>query len=204
MNWLAHVFLSEQNIDFQIGNYLADSLKGRAWKEASVHLKNGLETHKNIDSFTDSHPIVLKSKGRLREKGLLKSIVIDITYDYFLTKNWDTFCLIPFEEFTQDFYNQANKRLDFLPENAKESVNRLIKYNILNKYQSVEHLKKAFEKFDKRLSDKLASRDTVSSYIQAVEKNIENLEKDFMIFFPELCELIKKSIYNKKLKHWRI
>ena len=27
MNWLAHVFLLEQRIDFQIGNFLADPLK---------------------------------------------------------------------------------------------------------------------------------------------------------------------------------
>ncbi|WP_072682650.1 ACP phosphodiesterase [Arcobacter sp. LA11] len=204
MNWLAHIFLSEQNIDFQIGNYLADPLKGRVWEDATIHLKNGVATHKSIDSFTDSHLIVSKSKARLREKGLLKSIIIDITYDYFLTKNWNTFSNISFEKFTHDFYTQANQRLDFLPDNAKESVNRLIKFNILNKYQTIEHLEKAFERFDKRLSKKLASRDTASSYFEAVEKNIIELEKDFMIFFPELCKHVRKNIDNDKIKHWRI
>ena len=29
MNWLAHIFLSENKIDFQLGNFLADQLKGR-------------------------------------------------------------------------------------------------------------------------------------------------------------------------------
>jgi len=204
MNWLAHIFLSEQNIDFQIGNYLADPLKGRSWEDATIHLKNGIGTHKSIDSFTDSHLVVSKSKSRLREKGLLKSIIIDITYDYFLTKNWDTFCNIPFEEFTNNFYVQANNRLNYLPENAKASVERLIKFNILNKYQSIEHLEKAFNRFDKRLSEKLASRDTASSYFEAVKKNIIDLEKDFMIFFPELCKYVSKNIDNKKIEHWRI
>ena len=35
MNWLAHVFLSENNIEHQLGNLLADPLKGRAWEEAT-------------------------------------------------------------------------------------------------------------------------------------------------------------------------
>ena len=204
MNWLAHIFLSEQNIDFKIGNYLADPLKGKIWDTASQDLRNGINTHIKIDSFTDSHEIVSKSKARLREKGLLKSIIIDITYDYFLTKNWYKFCNIPFEEFTSDFYTQAESRLNFLPQNAKESVERLIKFNILNKYQKVEHLEKAFSRFDKRLSEKLASRDTASSYFKAVENNIEDLEKDFLIFFPELCKEVKKNINSEKISHWKI
>ncbi len=97
MNWLAHIFLSEQNIDFQIGNYLADPLKCKAWDNASEDLINGIKIHMIIDSFTDSHKIVNQSKTRLRDKGLLKSIIIDITYDHFLTKNWDTFSNIDFE-----------------------------------------------------------------------------------------------------------
>ena len=204
MNWLAHIFLSEQNIDFQIGNYLADPLKGRAWDDANIHLKNGIKIHMLIDSYTDSHHIVSISKSRLREKGLLKSIIIDITYDYFLTKNWDKFCTIPFDDFTKSFYIQAGERLNYLPQNARIAVERLIKFNILNKYQKVEHLEKAFGRFDKRLSEKLASRDTASSYFEAVDENIEQLEKDFLVFFPELCKEVRKNVNSEKISHWKI
>ncbi len=80
----------------------------------------------------------------------------------------------------------------------------MINFNILNKYQNVEHLKKAFGRFDKRLSTKLLSRDSASSYFQAVNDNIDDLEKDFLIFFPELCEEVKKSINSEKINHWKI
>lgn len=204
MNWLAHIFLSEQNVDFQMGNYLADPLKGKAWDNASKDLINGIKVHIIIDSYTDSHNIVKKSKSRLRKDGLLKSIVIDITYDYFLTKNWDKFCNIPFDEFTKNFYIQAEERLDFLPQNARASVEKLIKFNILNKYQKIEHLEKAFGRFDKRLSVKLASRDTASSYFNAVSENVEHLEKDFLVFFSELCKEVKKNVNSEKITHWKI
>ena len=97
LNWLAHVFLSELDIDFQIGNFLADPLKGRVWENASDEIKKGMQTHKKIDSFTDSHEIISCSKKRLRERGLLKPVIVDLTYDYLLTKNWDKFCTIPLE-----------------------------------------------------------------------------------------------------------
>ena len=84
LNWLAHVFLSELNIDFQIGNFLADPLKGRVWENASDEIKKGMQTHKKIDSFTDSHEIISCSKKRLRERGLLKPVIVDLTYDYLL------------------------------------------------------------------------------------------------------------------------
>ncbi len=204
MNWLAHIFLSEQNIDFQIGNFLADPLKGKAWENASEELKKGIKTHLLIDSFTDSSPLVIQSKKRLREKGLLKSIVIDITYDYFLTKNWDSYCNIPFEIYTQEFYKQAEKRADNFPLNASKPVNRIVKYQVLHKYQSVQHLKTAFERIDRRLSPKLLSRDTASSYFESVQTNIDELEKDFLYFFPKLCEEVKKNIDSNKINHWKI
>ena len=204
MNWLAHIFLSEQNIDFQMGNYLADPLKGKAWEDASYDLKKGIEVHMIIDSFTDAHEIVKQSKSRLRDTGLLKSIVIDITYDYFLSKNWDRYCHIAFEEFTSNFYKNASNKLEYLPENASVYIEKIIKFNILNKYQKIEHIEKAFGRFDKRLSQKLLSRDSTSSYFKAVEKNIDLLEKDFLEFFPQLCQKVIENVDSSKVSHFKI
>mgnify|MGYP000564575372 CR=1 FL=1 len=71
MNWLAHLFLSEQNVDFQMGNILADPLKGKLWEGSSLQLKKGMAVHKIIDAYTDSHKIVSKSKASLRKKSLV-------------------------------------------------------------------------------------------------------------------------------------
>ena len=57
MNYLAHIFLSENDIYFQLGNYLADRLKGRAWEDAHPNIIKGMQTHKIIDKFTDEHPL---------------------------------------------------------------------------------------------------------------------------------------------------
>jgi len=41
MNWLAHVFLSENHIEHQLGNLLTDPLKGKAWEGASTRIYAG-------------------------------------------------------------------------------------------------------------------------------------------------------------------
>lgn len=204
MNWLAHIFLSEQNIDFQIGNYLADPLKGKAWEDASIDLKNGMIVHKIIDSYTDSHEEFIKSKNRLGHKGLLKAVVIDLTYDYLLTKNWDKFCHIPIDEFLQTFYNQANLKIISLPTHASTPLKRMVEFDLLNKYQNLQHLELAFKRVDKRLSERLKKRDLASNYFERISTNIKDIEDDFLIFFPQLCQEVKNNVNTHNIAHWKI
>lgn len=204
MNWLAHIFLSEQQVDFQIANFLADPLKGRVWKDASIEIEKGMFTHKIIDSYTDAHEIFKKSKNTIRDKGLLRAIIIDITYDYFLTKHWNTFCNIDKKVFIEEFYEKAKLRTNFLSPSANEHLSRLIDNDVLNRYQSVDKLKISFEKLDLRLSKRLLQRDTASSYFDDVFKNIDSLEEDFLEFFPQLCLKVKQNVNKENLSHWRI
>ncbi len=204
MNWLAHLFLSEQNVDFQMGNILADPLKGKLWDTASIELGKGMAVHKIIDAYTDSHNIVSKSKASLRKKGLLKAVVIDLTHDYFLTKNWDTFCNIPVKEFTHNFYAQARERAVHLSPKAQDFINNLVQRDTLNKYHDLKQLKTSFERLDMRLSPRLRERETASGYFEVVEKNILDLEKDFMEFFPDLCSCAKAHFSQGTFTHWRL
>jgi acyl carrier protein phosphodiesterase len=204
LNWLAHVFLSEEHIDFQIGNFLADPLKGKLWEGATSDMTKGMQTHIIIDTFTDAHKNVSRSKARLREKGLLKPIVMDLTYDYLLTKNWDRYSNIPIDEFTHTFYTNAQKRTPLLPTKANEFIHKIIERDVLNKYQNLEQLKVAFERMDKRLSAKLLARETNLSYIEEVTENIDTIEEDFLEFFPQLCQKVKENVNQEKLLHWKL
>ena len=163
-----------------------------------------MQTHKLIDSYTDSHEIISCSKRRLRERGLLKPVIIDLTYDYLLTKNWDKFCNIPLKIFSNNFYSDAYNRVPFMPYEANISVANMIKRDLLNKYHTINQLKTSFDRMDRRLSPRLLQRETASSYSNAVVDNINYLEKDFLEFFPELCKTVKSDLDKEKLKHWRL
>ena len=201
MNWLAHVLLSSQQIDFQLGNYLADPLKCQVWSGATRELMDGVNTHKSIDSFTDSDKIVSLSKSRLRKKGLLKPVIIDLTYDYLLTQHWNSFCTISRREFLSSFNNRGEQRAFAFPEKAQDLVLNLVQNDRLNRYNTLEELLRGFKRIDTRLSPRLLAKETASGYYGDVVKNIDDIEEDFLLFFPKLINHIKDDLRLRDIEH---
>jgi acyl carrier protein phosphodiesterase len=78
MNWLAHILLSEPNVENRLGNLLGDLVKGKDLDGLNRNLRRGVDRHYAIDKFTDSHPIVKISKQRIdREYSKFAGILID-------------------------------------------------------------------------------------------------------------------------------
>jgi acyl carrier protein phosphodiesterase len=202
MNWLAHIFVSENHVDYQLGNYLADPFKGKSWEGASKNVKDGMIMHKIIDSFTDSHDAVLKSKLRLGSKGILKSIIIDITYDHLLINHWQQYCKICISEFIDKFYKKAIVAADNYPEKAKSLVMRLIISKILTSYGTLEGLGAALKRIDKRLSPKILAKESALNYMPNVKRVMPEVEKDFLIFFPDLIQHFKSNSNCSNHHEW--
>ena len=204
MNWLSHVFLSEYNVEFQIGNYLSDPLKGKAWENAHEDIVNGINLHKMIDGFCDKNEHFINSKNKLKEKGLLRGVAVDIIYDYLLTKNWELYSKVEFKTFTNNFYKQTIAVSKNYPEYVKYELNKIIKYKLLNAYTNLENVISTYESIDRRLSERLLKRDTLYSYKSTTYENINEIEKDFLEFFPIMCQEVKKHTNTKRLSHWKI
>lgn len=202
MNWLAHVFLSEEHIEHQLGNLLADPLKGRSWDGATAMFEKGLATHLAIDTFTDAHPLVRQSKRRLEGRKYLKGVVIDIVYDHLLTKHWEKFSSKDFGEFTANFRNQAPLQIEQYPAKAKRVINNVVNIKLLSSYADLEGLGEGFKRIDKRLSERVRAKETAFGYLPIVAYEMHNLERDFLEFFPELMNHVEKNLDNDYLTHW--
>ena len=79
MNYLAHAFLSNNDSNLLIGNFIADHLRGNDFKNYSPQIIEGIHLHRKIDSFTDSH-LNFKASKRLFYIGYERysGILIDI------------------------------------------------------------------------------------------------------------------------------
>ena len=92
MNFLAHIYLSGEDTPLMIGNFIGDFVKGNEYKNFPADIQNGVLLHREIDSYTDSHEIVLESKKRLREKYRHYSgVITDIFYDHYESHGGELF-----------------------------------------------------------------------------------------------------------------
>ena len=202
MNWLAHIFISKNSIDYQLGNLLADPLKGKSWDGASAHVQDGFRMHASIDSFTDSNKFVLKSKSRLRKKGYLKGVIVDIAYDYLLLKNWYQYSKISLESFINTFYKDAEQTIKAYPNNARGFIEKIIESKKLTSYSSFKGLEAAFQRIDNRLSERILTKESANEYLPDLKNEIERIEQDFLQFFPQLIMHFKSKTGKPPREHW--
>src|SRR5665213_700385 len=100
MNYLAHFFLSGDKENLILGNFIADSVKGKQIELYAEEIRVGIKMHRSIDFFTDTHAVTSRSKNLLRnEFNHYSGVIVDIFYDHFLAKNWNEFSDEPFENY---------------------------------------------------------------------------------------------------------
>ncbi len=192
MNWLAHILLSKRDVEYQIGNFLADPMKGNAWEGASASIQHGMQMHKAIDIFTDSHPIVSQSKSRLGEKGYLKGVVIDLLYDHYLSTHWGQYARLPLTDFLETFYASAARVTPTYPHPAKRHISYLVQSDMLASYQTFTGFHEALRRIDTRLSAQIKAKDSMLNYLAPIEDHYDALQHDFQAYFPELIAFFKQ------------
>ena len=153
MNFLAHLYLSGNSEGLLIGNFIADSVKGKAYENYNQEIQKGILLHRKIDTFTDSHPIVSQSKQRLHSRYHKYSpVVVDIFYDHFLAVKWNNYSTVSLNEFAENSYRLMNTNFEILPEKVKFMLPYMIKGNWLVNYCNVEGIRKTLTGMSRRTS----------------------------------------------------
>ena len=180
-----------------IGNFITDHIRGNNYKEYSREIQQGIFLHREIDSFTDAHEVVRKSKRRLHQRYRhYDGVIIDIFYDFFLAKNWAHYSAIPLDIYTQSVYHLFDEAAPKLPLKSQQFIKYMIEYNILFNYQFEEGIAKVLNGMNKRTEGK-------SQMNLAIEdlNNLESdLQSDFIIFFKDLIEFTNQKIKEIKNK----
>lgn len=191
MNFLAHLFLTRENEDLTIGNFIADSVKSSEWKKFKPEVVEGIKIHHSIDDFTDHHPVVLRTKIKLREKhGKYSPVIGDILYDHFLAKNFSNYSEVPLKDFAENSYSLFRSRWEELPRPVQHMTKYMESGNWLYNYRSRDGLNSALSGMGRRA----AFENKMHQATEDVFQNYESFRLDFVEFFPELQEFIAGEI----------
>jgi len=193
MNFLAHTQLSPNNDDIIFGNFIADAVKGKSYSSFRNDIIKGILLHRNIDWFTDHNAIVSHSKSIVRQNfGKYSGIVVDIYYDHFLARNWETYSNIDLAKHSRSVYTILAKRFVILPNRVKRMLPFLIAQNWLTGYANFTDLQRVFNGMNRRTNN-ISEMNTA---VTVLENNYDELLNDFNNFYPEL-ELFSKNKLNE-------
>lgn len=183
MNFLAHIYLSQDDPNITIGNFIADGIRGKDYKSYPKDIQIGILLHRHIDTFTDAHPIVRQSTKRLHENySHYSGVIVDILYDHFLAKNWSDYSNTPLPEYVDDFYKLLQDNIDILPERIQRMMPHLITDNWLLSYAEIDGIQHVLEGMNKRTKNR-SGMHTATNELRAFYTEFET---EFTSFFKEL------------------
>lgn len=196
MNFLAHLFLSGGHPEIMVGNFIGDFVRGRnVYEQFRPNIALGIELHREIDEFTDSHGVVMESKKRLRPKYRHYSpVIVDMFYDHFLAKNWQTYHSSPLDHFASEAYAILNKFEDQLPQRVQGLLPHIIRGNWLYNYSRIEGIHGALS----GMSSRTPYESKMDEAVIDLQKFYTEFEDEFSRFFPELQQMSNQFL---KLKH---
>ncbi len=198
MNYLAHLFLSCDDEDHLLGNFIADSIKRPEGMVFRQSIKEGIHLHKLIDQYTDKHPIVKRSTKRLHFKHHhYASVVVDIWYDHLLAKNWTTYSEVSLRDFADKMYGILKNKIDDMPSKMKMDLPAMASDDWLMKYAKMDGMLEMFERLKKRVSRPELLLDVKETFVEVEE----GLEADFKEFFPLLQAYIKAHHNHSSHNH---
>ena len=152
MNYLAHLMLSGDNLDMQVGGLLGDFVKGPLRGSYPESIEHGIRLHRQIDTLTDTLPQVsqlftLFEAPWRRYAG----IVVDIAFDHLLTLRWHQLNTQALPDFCAAFYQHLGRCHDLLPEAAQCFSERTTQIKWLESYGDPEIIPTILSRTGQRL-----------------------------------------------------
>lgn len=189
MNYLAHIYLSGGDDLLSIGNFAADSVHGNKYKQFPDRIQDGILLHRQIDTFTDAHPVFRASKDFVRPRfNHYSGILIDMFYDHFLASNWHEYHEQPLATYARDFYELLQSNYHLLPERTQRFLPYMIEYNWLVSYADIEGLKKILG----QMSNRAKSPVNLALSTEELRANYSLLQSQFKKFFSELEAFVEE------------
>ena len=183
MNFLAHFHLAWPDEGLVAGGLEGDYYKGPLRGELPDAIERGVRLHRAVDAYTDSHPLIAQLRREL-PGGLRRyaGILIDLSFDHFLSKYWENYCDIPLPQFNAGVYRTLQSQQHALSFGSRRMLARLVEYDLLGLYLDWDAVPASAARIGQRLrrSNPLADVGPQLTPARGL------LEQAFLGFYPEL------------------
>ena len=193
MNFLAHIYLSFDDEEIAIGNFIADSVKSKKYRKFPDKIQKGILLHRAIDSYTDVHPMHKQSSSRLYPiYRHYNRVIVDIFYDHFLAKNWAIYSDTPLAVYVDNFYSLLERHYTLLPKGVQRMMPYMISDNWLLNYAELEGIAKVLHGMNRRTQN----RSKMQHAMTELEEFYDSFEAEFTSFFEDLTLFSKQKFIS--------
>ncbi|CAI8851060.1 acyl carrier protein phosphodiesterase [Pseudomonas donghuensis] len=182
MNYLAHLHLGGQQPEQLLGSLYGDFVKGPLQGRFPPTLEAAIRLHRQIDVYTDSHPLVLAALARFaRERRRYAGIILDVFFDHCLALHWQDYAEQPLGQFTDRVYRVLAAE-PALPGRLAQIAPYMAANDWLGSYREFAVLEPVFRGIARRLS----RPEGLDGAVEEVAALYQPLLDDFRNFYPQL------------------
>ncbi|MEL7585516.1 MAG: ACP phosphodiesterase [Prolixibacteraceae bacterium] len=190
MNFLAHVYLSGQSDGILVGNFIGDSVKGKKYLEFPPEIQQGILIHRQIDSFTDNHPVVRECARHFSVPyGRYAGIVTDVVFDHFLAKYWGNWHAETLPAFVRRVHAILFSNFGHLPAEVKRFLPFFVAHRRLESYACLDGISETLSIMGKRTT----LPDEADQAMRVLYEEFFQIKAAFDLFFPELIAFVEQS-----------
>ncbi len=172
-----------------LGNFLGDFLSNPEVAQLPPPVAAGVALHRQIDMFTDNHPLIRQGVARLRPRhGKYAPVVIDVFYDYILSRQWEQLPLGNMEQFHEKSYQLLADNLNIMPVWLRPQVHDMVQARWLRQYGSIAGIEDTF----RRMRYRVTRPDLLDGVGESLLEQEAMLTLDFVRFFPEVMDFTEK------------
>jgi acyl carrier protein phosphodiesterase len=184
MNLLAHAYLSFNNEAILVGNMISDYVKGKTQFDYPLPIQAGIQLHRAIDEFTDTHDATKEIKKLFKPAyRLYAGAFTDVVYDHFLANDENEFSFAEsLQSFTKHTYNLLQNNTTYFPEKFAKSFPYMQAQDWLYHYRFDDGMQKSFGGLARR-AKYISETDTA---FEIFLKNKDIIRQSYQIFFPQL------------------
>jgi acyl carrier protein phosphodiesterase len=172
-----------------VGNLLGDFARGVEVQALPEAVQAGLQNHRAIDRYTDSHPIILELKNSFSpRRRRFAGIALDVYFDHLLMNHWSVFDSRPIDEVIQVFYARMLEGQALMPNaRMRNTTRRMVEYDWFGSYSEIDSIADALD----RIASRIRFENQFANAIEDIEHNRESLQRGFLAYFPQLVEHVR-------------
>ncbi len=192
MNYLAHLHLGGDQPEQLLGSLYGDFVKGPLDGRFPQTLEAAIRLHRQIDVFTDSHPLVLAALARFpAARRRYAGIILDVFFDHCLALYWQDYAVQPLPQFTARVY-QVLAQEPQLPGRLAGIAPLMAADDWLGSYREFAVLEQVFRGIARRLS----RPEGMAGAMAEVQALYPLLVEDFRNFYPLLQDFANQALQN--------